>query len=108
MEVDAVDKALGMATLAVAGLVVARWVRVRDREPEIEIRDDIGDEISDHIGDDIVVSERKYSCIGTGRGNIHGNCAESWWDHWWNDRPYCNTVEFWCELAGGKFKLARE
>jgi hypothetical protein len=86
---------LQVMLIAVPVVFLIREARLRARGPDWEIVP--GDSPTPPV------SERKFSCIGTSKGNVHGNCAESWWDHFWNDRPYCSDVKFWCELAGGTF-----
>lgn len=44
-----------------------------------------------------------YNCTGGSGGNIHGRCADSWFDHVWEDVPYCRDVQRWCEWGGGTF-----
>lgn len=82
----------------VTGLIRALGQRLRPHAGEDRVISD-----DTHDPDDPTVVARKYSCIGGSGGNVHGNCAESWWDHIWNDRPYCSDRKFWCEWGGGVF-----
>jgi hypothetical protein len=45
---------------------------------------------------------KKFTCQGD-KGNLHGACAESWWEHLWDDLDYCSTVEAACKAGGGTF-----
>jgi hypothetical protein len=81
-------------------LLIIRLIRLRLRRSQMKII------CGNHSKDDIPpVVERRYTCT-TQTKFASGECAEGWWDHWWNDRPYCEDVEFWCVFGGGKFEKA--
>lgn len=52
-----------------------------------------------------VRSRVKFSCQTVNHGLVEGTCADSWWTHFWNDLPYCDEIQYWCELGSGVFKL---
>ena len=92
------SRTLSMEVDVVKKLTSAIGQRVRPGRGEERV---ITEETHDPNGPSVVA--RKYSCIGGSGGNVHGNCAEGWFDHIWNDRPYCSDRKFWCEWGGGVF-----
>jgi len=90
-----VVRLMAMGFVAVVALFGLRWLRLRDRGPTWGT-------------DDAPIAERKFDCLGAPGGNRHGNCAENWWQHIWNDWPYCSDEKERCEWGGGKFVLRKK
>jgi hypothetical protein len=46
------------------------------------------------------LSLQKYKCSGP-HGDQIGSCADTWWEHFWNDLSYCTDLKATCENGGG-------
>ena len=45
---------------------------------------------------------QKYTCASS-TSNIHGYCADSWWEAVWDGQSYCVDLKAFCQGLGGKW-----
>jgi hypothetical protein len=84
-------RAVFVATLVLIALVVIRFATM-GRGGSLTVGDPPGG----------VLARTNFMCAG-GKGNVHGQCAESWWEHFWYDLDYCSTIKANCEAGGGTY-----
>jgi hypothetical protein len=81
---------------AVPVVLVARWIRLRGRQPSWNF----GPE-----GPSEDVPYKRADCIRLDGVPIHMACTNSWWEHWWDGIQYCKDAKAECELYGGTFVI---